>query len=104
MLDFTELSTDGQDLELLVRELLLRRGFSVQWSGKGADGGRDLVCIERRDSFFVPDEKRWLIQCKHNAVSGKSVSAQDLDSIVDSCTQHGCAGYLLACLLISTQN
>lgn len=97
MLDFTELSADGQDLELLVRELLLRRGFSVQWSGKGADGGRDLVCIERRDSFFVPDEKRWLIQCKHNAVSGKSVSAQDLDNIVDSCTQHGCTGYLLAC-------
>lgn len=97
MLDFTELSTDGQGLELLVRELLLRRGFSVHWSGKGADGGRDLVCVERRGSYFVPDEKRWLIQCKHNAVSGKAVSAQDLDNIVDSCTQHGCTGFLLVC-------
>lgn len=97
MLDFTELPVDGQDLELLVRELLLRRGFSVQWSGKGADGGRDLVCVERRDSYFVPDEKRWLIQCKHNAISGKAVSAQDLDNIVDSCVQHGCTGFLLAC-------
>jgi len=97
MLDFTELSTDGQDLELLIRELLLRRGFTVHWSGRGADGGRDLVCIEQRDSYFVPDEKRWLIQCKHNAVSGRAVSAQDLDSIVDSCAQHGCTGYLLAC-------
>lgn len=97
MLDFTELSTDGQDLELLVRELLLRQGFAVQWSGKGADGGRDLICVERRQSYFVDDEKRWLIQCKHNAVSGKSVSAQELDNIVDSCLQHDCTGYLLAC-------
>jgi hypothetical protein len=97
MLDFSELSADGQGLELLVRELLLRRGFAVHWSGKGADGGRDLVCVERRGSYFVSDEKRWLIQCKHNAVSGKAVSAQDLDNIVDSCTQHGCTGFLLVC-------
>src|SRR5689334_4658107 len=97
MLDFTELSADGQDLELLIRELLLRRGFTVHWSGKGPDGGRDLVCVERRDSYFISDEKRWLIQCKHNAVSGKSVGVKDLDNIVDSCAQHGCSGYILAC-------
>jgi hypothetical protein len=95
VLDFTELSKDGQDLELLIREILFRKGFSVYWSGKGADGGRDLVCIERRNSFFVPDEKRWLIQCKHNAIAGKSVGISDLDNIVDSCEQHQCRGYLL---------
>lgn len=97
MLDFKELSEDGQDLELLIRELLLRRGFTVHWSGKGADGGRDLVCVERRSSFFVEDERRWLIQCKHNAVSGKSVGIRDLDDIVTSCAQHRCTGYVLAC-------
>lgn len=97
MLDFKELSKDGQDLELLVREILFRKGYSVHWSGKGPDGGRDLVCIEHRDSFFLPDEKRWLIQCKHNATSGKSVGIKDLDNIVDSCNQHDCTGYLLVC-------
>jgi hypothetical protein len=96
MLDFSELSKDGQDFELLVRELLLRAGFIVHWSGKGADGGRDLVCIERRKSYFVPDEKRWLIQCKHNAISGKAVGIGDIDNVVDSCAQHECTGYVLA--------
>jgi len=97
VLDFTELSADGQDLELLVREILFRHGFSVHWSGKGADGGRDLICIERRGSFFQKDERKWLIQCKHNANSGKSVGIAELDDISDSCAHHGCQGYLLVC-------
>lgn len=97
VLDFTELSADGQDLELMVRELLFRQGFSVYWSGKGADGGRDLICIERRGSFFQQDERSWLIQCKHNANSGKAVGIKDLDDISDSCAQHNCQGYLLVC-------
>lgn len=97
MIDFSELPDDGQQFELLIRELLFRKGFSVYWSGKGADGGRDLICIERRGSFFLPDEKRWLIQCKHNAHSRKSVGIGDLDNIVDSCQHHQCHGYLLAC-------
>lgn len=97
MLDFTELSADGQDLELLIRELLFRQGFSVHWSGKGADGGRDLVCVEKRGSFFQQDKRSWLIQCKHNAISGKSVGIGDLDDISDSCAQHNCQGYLLVC-------
>lgn len=97
VLDFTELSADGQDLELLVRELLFRQGFSVYWSGKGADGGRDLICIERRGSFFQQDERSWLIQCKHNANSGKAVGVSDLDDISDSCAHHNCQGYLLVC-------
>ncbi|MFM0433719.1 restriction endonuclease [Paraburkholderia aspalathi] len=97
MLDFTELSKDGQDLELLAREILFRQGLIVNWSGKGADGGRDLTCVEARDSFILPDTKRWLVQCKHNAHGGGSVGVSDLDGIVDSCSQHDCAGYLLVC-------
>ena len=97
MLDFTELPKDGQDLELLVREVLFREGLIVNWSGKGQDGGRDLTCVETRDSFILPDTKRWLVQCKHNAHGGGSVGINDLDSIVDSCRQHECAGYLLVC-------
>lgn len=97
MLDFKELSIDGRDLELLVREILFRKGFRIFWSGVGQDGGRDLICIENRDSLFFPDEKRWLIQCKHNAHSGKAVGIKELDNVIDSCNQHNCRGYLLVC-------
>lgn len=97
MLDFKELSTSGDEFELLIRELLYNKGLEVYWSGKGADGGRDLVCVEKNRSYFKNTSKKWLIQCKHNAHSGKSVGLSDLDNIVDSCEEHGATGYLLVC-------
>ncbi|CBJ50893.1 restriction endonuclease [Ralstonia solanacearum] len=97
MLDFKELATDGQDFELLIREILFREGFHVAWSGRGADGGRDLVCTESRQTILGSEAKRWLVQCKHFAHSEKSVGIADLDDIVTSAAQHRCSGYLLAC-------
>ncbi|WP_207428955.1 restriction endonuclease [Pedobacter sp. SYSU D00535] len=95
MLDFKELSKDGNDLELLVREILLTKGYRVQWSGKGPDGGKDLLCFEDRASEFLSDSKTWLIQCKHKDKG--AVGKDDLDDIVDSCTEHKAKGYLLVC-------
>ena len=95
MLDFTELSDDGLALELLTRELLFSIGLKVYWSGKGPDGGRDLLCIEEVKSQFLGCNKKWLIQCKHKAKSGNSVGVADLDDITTSCLQHGCDGYVL---------
>lgn len=97
MLDFKELPVDGDRFELMIREILYKKGMEVYWSGKGQDGGKDLLCIEKSSSVFKPSEKRWLIQCKHNAHSGKSVGTSDLDDIVDSCAQHDASGYLLVC-------
>ncbi|MBY0091425.1 restriction endonuclease [Priestia aryabhattai] len=97
MLDFKELPVDGNDFELLIRELLFKMGFRVYWSGKGADGGRDLICIEESKSAFMSTEKRWLIQCKHTAHSEKSIGIKDLDDILGSCAQHKAKGYLLVC-------
>lgn len=97
MLDFKELSADGNDFELLVREILFEKGLKVYWSGKGPDGGKDLICIEESKSIIQNTEMRWLVQCKHNANSGKSVGINDLDAISDSCSQHNCTGYLLVC-------
>ncbi len=97
MLDFKELSSDGKEFELLIREILFAKGYKVYWSGVGPDGGRDLLCIEERTSFFSNDKKRWLIQCKHNAQSEKSVGVADLDNVVDSCSQHEAVGFVLAC-------
>ena len=70
-------------------------GYRVYWSGRGADGGRDLICHEEHQSDFLSDDKIWLIQCKHKAHSEKSVGIDDLDEIVDSCTQHNAKRYLL---------
>lgn len=97
MLDFRELPEDGNDFELLVRELLYNRGLEVYWSGKGVDGGKDLLCIETHDSNFKNTSQRWLVQCKHKAHSGHAVGKNDLDGIVDSCTEHDTTGYLLVC-------
>lgn len=97
MLDFQELPVDGQDFELLLREIMFREGFHVEWSGRGADGGRDLVCTEAHRTILGSNSKRWLVQCKHFAHSGKSVGIADLDDIVTSAAQHKCSGYILAC-------
>ncbi len=97
MIDFKELNKNGDDFELLVRELLHRKGLEVYWSGKGPDGGKDLLCIEKYKGNFRTIEKRWLVQCKHNAHSGNSVSKNDLDSVSDSCDEHNATGYLLVC-------
>jgi hypothetical protein len=69
----------------------------VQWSGRGADGGRDLICTESLRGLFEIQKKTWLVQCKHFAHSGASVGIRDLDSIIDSCRQHNATGYLLCC-------
>jgi len=95
VLDFTELSQDGQHFEQLVRELLFSLGHKVFWTGRGPDGGRDLLCLEERPSMFFTDTRRWLIQCKHKAHSQSSVGVKDLDDVIDSCAQHECEGYLL---------
>lgn len=97
MIDFKEMPKDGMAFEQLLRELLFSYGMTVQWSGRGPDGGRDLVCRERQPSLIAETSKTWLVQCKHFAHGNRSVGIEDLDNIVDSCAHHGATGYLLAC-------
>jgi Restriction endonuclease len=97
MLDFTQLPKDGVDFERLIREMLLAMGYRAYWSGKGPDGGRDLLCVEERESIFRPDSRTWLIECKHFARAGRSVGVDDLGDILTKCAQHSADAYLLAC-------
>ncbi|HEY9468365.1 MAG TPA: restriction endonuclease [Propionibacteriaceae bacterium] len=97
MLDFTELPRDGNAFELMVRELAFELGYHVEWSGQGADGGRDLTIIEQGDTLFGSKLRRWLISCKHNAGSGTAVGRGSLGEIRDLLDQHRADGYLLAC-------
>ena len=97
MLNFKELDKKGDDFELLIRELLNNKGLEVYWSGKGPDGGKDLLCIERCQSSFKGFSRRWLVQCKHNAHSGKAVGHKELGVIENACALYDADGYILVC-------
>jgi hypothetical protein len=97
MLDFTELTADGNDLELLTREILFARGYEVHWSGRGPDDGRDLLVTERGDPIFGAKSRTWLVSCKHNAHGGGSVGVGDLAGALEACRAHHAAGFLLVC-------
>jgi Restriction endonuclease len=97
MLDFKELPPDGISFEQLIRELCIRSGFEVHWTGVGPDGGRDLVIAERADGPLAPFERRWLISCKHQAHSGRSVALEEVRDISDACRAVDATGFLLAC-------
>ena len=97
MLDFTELSPDGNDLELLTRELLFSRGFSPRWSGKGQDAGRDLLVDELGPALFGSQGRSWLVSCKQKTSPDQSVGQSALDGVMEACAQHQTEGFLLVC-------
>src|SRR5712691_9329212 len=97
MIDFTELPDDGTAFEQLTRELLLISGLSPEWTGQGIDHGRDLIAEETATGPLGSFRRKWLVQCKHLAHSGRSVSRRDIPSVVDDCRQVNADGYLLVC-------
>ncbi|MFI1524224.1 restriction endonuclease [Kitasatospora cineracea] len=104
MLDFHELPQDGEALEQLVRELALTLDYRVRWSGRGADGGRDLILEESGDAVLGAKTRHWVVSCKHMAHAkdgaGRSVNGEDVGAaggIVDAVSQHDATGFLLVC-------
>lgn len=97
VLDFKEMAQDGNDFELLTRELLFARDMRAYWSGRGADGGRDLLAVEVGDPTLGAKERRWVVSCKHFAHADRSVGNADLGEISDICAQHQAEGFLLVC-------
>ncbi len=97
LIDYTELLTDvpGEGLEEVTRQLGRRKGLTVQWSGRGADSGRDLTFTEIRSGPLSRGMVVWMVSCKDKAKSGDSVTERDLPSITDKCRQHGAKGFLL---------
>jgi Restriction endonuclease len=103
VLDFTEIP-EGEDFELLVRDMLVAMDYRVTWSGRGADQGKDLLVDEPGDKNFGAKPRRWVVSCKHNALAnnkkGRSVNADDIGSIggiVDTVDEHAASGFLVAC-------
>lgn len=97
MINFSELPSDGIAFEQLCRELLIRQNFQVHWTGVGQDSGRDLIIIETAEGVLAPFQRKWLVSCKHNANSGKSIGISDVINLVDDCKAVDAKGFLLIC-------
>lgn len=86
----------GEQLEALIRELGQMLGLEVEWSGRGADEGRDLIFVEQLSGRLSVERVRWLVQCKDHAAGGKSVREGEVGAIMDRVHQHRANGFLLA--------
>ncbi len=97
MINFKELPEDGIKFEQLTREILLKMGLEVHWTGVGPDSERDLFFIERAQGPIANFRRKWLVCCKHFAHSERSVGIADIQNITDRCEAIGATGYLLVC-------
>lgn len=96
MLDFKELPKDGVKFEQLIREIFVKEGYEVHWTGVGPDNRKDLVIVEKLQGPLSYYKRRWLVSCKHKAHSGKAVSVSDLTDISGDCAQVKAEGFILA--------
>ena len=99
IIDFEDLISPvkGEGLEQLVRKLGQRKNLSPSYTGRGADGGRDLLFVEILSGSISTEKITWLVSCKDNAKSGISVSEGELPrpGILDKVKQHKADGFLL---------
>jgi hypothetical protein len=99
IINFTELisAVPGEGLEELARQIGRRKGLSPSWSGRGPDGGRDIIFTEILSGPLSREKITWLVSCKDKAKSGDSVSEKDLPhpGIKDKLAQHKATGFLL---------
>lgn len=95
MIDFKEIRKDGEDWEAFARDFLSDLGFTIEVPpDRGADGGRDLLVVEQLKGKMESYPFRWLVSCKHFALSGKSVSPSDEQNILDRVQGFGADGFL----------
>jgi hypothetical protein len=97
-IDFTELcgEVEGEALEQLVRALGESLGYQVEWSGRGADQGKDLTFVQEvRGPLTV--SIRWLVSCKDLAKSNRVVQeSKDLPrDLRGKLQQHDAGAFLL---------
>lgn len=101
-LDFKELASGeraGRGLEVLVRELGEKQNFRVEWSGVGPDAGKDHYFHETIQGELSGTKcRKWLVQCKDNSLSGKTViGLGETYNIETKLQEHSCDGFLLVC-------
>ena len=97
LIDFRELvsAVPGEGLEELVRHIGHKKNLLPNFSGRGADGGRDLFFTETLVGEISIQKLKWLVSCKDKALSGEAVAESDLPAIKDKTDQHHADGFLL---------
>jgi hypothetical protein len=75
MIDLREIKEDGELWEQFAEEFLSLAGLSTESPlDRGADGGKDILMIERVSGPMHAEAFRWLVSCKHTAHSGVAIS------------------------------
>lgn len=101
IIDFTDIAPSNkggkyQDLfEQFACAFLEAKGYEIiQRPDRGPDGKKDLLVKEIRKGFNGTSEIMWLVSCKHNAHSNKSVNDIDEPDISDRVKKFNCDGFI----------
>ena len=101
LLDFKEISQANvggglqDEFELFSRDFFETLGFQIEEGpDRGADGGRDIIVIEKRAGSLGDTIVKWLVSCKHKAHSGSSVLETEEVDISGRIEQFGCDGFI----------
>ncbi len=94
-IDFSQLS--GEEFEFFCRDLLESLGIQIlKGPARGPDRKKDLIIqYNMKDVIGREEQYKFLVQCKNNAKSQKSVYESDLGDIRSVCRIHNTTGYLL---------
>jgi hypothetical protein len=87
---------DADSFELFARDFFqdVLKFKIMQNPSRGADGGKDLLVEEQLTGNLFDDKIIWLVSCKHNIHSGKSVSPEIEQNITDRIKQHKADGFI----------
>ncbi|SIQ03344.1 restriction endonuclease [Halanaerobium kushneri] len=96
-INFKRISSDGEDFELLCRDLLESKGIEViSQPSRGPDLKKDFIIkMKTKDKIGRKEEITYLVQCKHKAHSGKSVYESEIGNFQSACDIHNTDGYFL---------
>lgn len=94
MIDFKEIP-NGEIWELFARDFLTQLGFFIESSpDRGSDAGKDIFVSEELTGTLGRYRLRWLVSCKHNAVSGKAVNEADERNILERIESFGAQAFI----------
>jgi hypothetical protein len=94
MLDFKEIE-NPEAWELFARDFLQKLGFYIESSpDRGPDGGKDILITETLNGKVGQYKFRWLVSCKHNAVSNISVSETEEYNILERVAGFNADGFI----------
>lgn len=94
LIDFSEVK-DGDQWELFARDFFVAQGLVVESTpSRGPDGGKDILVSEQQVGKIGTRKFTWLVSCKNNAISGKSVGVSHEQNILERIRQHHADGFI----------